>query len=429
MFQLRKIRGSELVLLLLYALAGIDCTGPSEPNVTMNPEIMMELRDVGYDYYSVSLVVKSRDVVDVLVVHADDTLCHLKSSLVDTIITKASLQPSSDYMCRLVVVAACGKIDTSSFCVHTKDTVSCMFTWSSYSIGRSASIIEDLYEAQNGVIGFVGEFIDDTFWNYVELVDGALSKKKIPFMVNVLGVPRELTQVRITAVYRSNEADMWYGCKTGSVTRKYGDSTRMYYSEDTGMGWVTSIDGIEGDIYFTTTTGIYVYKNEVISLIYKPDAGSFVDAWQCGETLYAITSGRDLNEDASTVVKIKHGIVEVIAREGMRKNMQSIWTADGSKIYCAGGYLLMYDGVKWYQDNDLSRYFIEKIRGTSYDNIVLAGHGGTLEHYNGFRWNYIPNVPDLGVSIYNALLVCEDHIVVAGCTTSAANILIGRLKH
>lgn len=297
MFQPRKIPRSVFAVLLLYAVALVDCAGPSEPDVVLKPEIAMELRDAGYDYYSLAINVKSNDVVDISVVDAGDTLYHVESSIVDTIVTRSSLLPSSSYVCRLVVKSNGVTIDTASIGVRTKDTVSCRYVWNSYSIGFSASIIEDLFEYPNGVIGLAGEFIDETFWNYAELVDGAFRKRKIPFMVDVLGIPRELTQVRITAVYRSSETDMWYGCKTGSVTRQYGDSTRMYYSEDTGMGWVKSIDGINGDIYFTTSTGIYVCRNDVISLMYKPDVGSFVDAWLCDQSLFAITSGRDLNED------------------------------------------------------------------------------------------------------------------------------------
>ena len=371
----RKIEAYAAIVLLLYAIIFVGCTDPAEPNVITKPELTIELKEAGYDFYTIAINVKTNAVSTIFVVSENDTIYRVENSIIDTIITKASLLPSTTYICRLVVTSQDGRIDTASLHVHTKDTVSCRYIWSHYSLGIGASIIEDMYETREGVIRIVGEFRDETFWNYAELVHGVFRKSKIPFIVNVLGVPRQLTQVRITAVYQASDTDIWFGCETGSVTRQYGDTTIMYYSEDTGMGWVEGIHGIGSDVYFTTSTGVYVCRDNVMSLVYKPVAGSFVDAWLCGNALYAITSGRDPNENASTVVKIENGNVNVMTSDGMRTNMHSIWTHDGSRIYCAGGFILRNDGSKWERENDISMYFLEVIRCTAYDNIVVVGHG------------------------------------------------------
>jgi hypothetical protein len=106
------------------------------------------------------------------------------------------------------------------------------------------------------------------------------------------------------------------------------------------------------------------------------------------------------------------------------KNVNSVWTIDGSFLYAGGDGLYENSSGTWKQINYGANKYIQHIRGSSANNIVVVGDAGLVVHYNGSTWRTFPF--DFNTA-FNSVAVTDNMIVAVG-TNGKAIIAIGKKK-
>jgi hypothetical protein len=104
--------------------------------------------------------------------------------------------------------------------------------------------------------------------------------------------------------------------------------------------------------------------------------------------------------------------------------VNSVWTIDGSFLYAGGDGLYENSSGTWKQITYGANKYIQHIRGSSANNIVVVGDAGLVAHYNGSTWRTFPF--DFNTAFYSVAVT--DNMIVAVGTNGKAIIAIGKKK-
>jgi phosphoribosylaminoimidazole (AIR) synthetase len=85
------------------------------------------------------------------------------------------------------------------------------------------------------------------------------------------------------------------------------------------------------------------------------------------------------------------------------------------------------DDEKWKTiHNEITKYYIYKIRGTGLNNIAAVGGFGEVIHFNGNTWESFIAMTKLGYGSYYSVSIKNNVIAAVGQDSPKAVIIIGR---
>lgn len=105
-------------------------------------------------------------------------------------------------------------------------------------------------------------------------------------------------------------------------------------------------------------------------------------------------------------------------------NVNTVWSYDGTFLYAGGDGLYENSSGTWKQIHYGASKYIQHIRGSSTNSIVVVGDAGLVTHYNGSTWKTFPF--DFNTA-FNSVAVTNNMVVAVG-TNGKAIVAIGRRK-
>ncbi|MBZ0180278.1 MAG: hypothetical protein K8F36_13375, partial [Melioribacteraceae bacterium] len=88
------------------------------------------------------------------------------------------------------------------------------------------------------------------------------------------------------------------------------------------------------------------------------------------------------------------------------------------------GYYVYQNAIEDWENKLDFGYNIERIRGSSSNNVFAVGHLGGIAHFNGFDWKSFSELENRDVSFYS-VFVTESKIFAVGQKISKTKIIIG----
>ncbi|MDI6767980.1 MAG: hypothetical protein QME52_14260, partial [Bacteroidota bacterium] len=125
-----------------------------------------------------------------------------------------------------------------------------------------------------------------------------------------------------------------------------------------------------------------------------------------------IPQGREL-------LGIQQGAVTNLTASELPMDMNGIWFIVNRSYYIVGDGIYKKHGlntsVLWQRLNgDITRNYIEAIRGTNLNDIFLSGHFGELLHFNGWSWKSYRTEISTYSTIYRAIAQRSDLVIAVG---------------
>ncbi|MBZ0178536.1 MAG: hypothetical protein K8F36_04515, partial [Melioribacteraceae bacterium] len=88
------------------------------------------------------------------------------------------------------------------------------------------------------------------------------------------------------------------------------------------------------------------------------------------------------------------------------------------------GYYVYQNAIEDWENKLDFGYNIERIRGSSSNNVFAVGHLGGIAHFNGVDWNTYEELKDRAISYYSTF-VTENKVFIVGQEISNSKLLIG----
>ncbi|MDD5764969.1 MAG: hypothetical protein PHW79_01775 [Candidatus Marinimicrobia bacterium] len=350
----------------------------------------------------------------------------------DTLITDNSVEPATAYQYEGIVYNNDEISDHSEpIEVTTLDTTSHEIEWTISRFGYIGSYLRDVCIISEDDIWAVG-FIETEETMHNDTLD--------PYnAAHWNGTEWELRRINPITItgqnYSSSISDI-YATSTNNIWAVYG--IPMYYD---GNSWIQyhlfnmgyEMSGIllqcwgpsSNNMYFAGTNGCFVhYSNTSWTIIETNTSRTINDIHGLSSDLVYMV-GSDQDTWSSNFI---------IYEDGKIRNMdfpdtcvQAVYATAWNDVYLVGQGLLYYDGRKindWQWSDDLPMNLFQSVSGNGPNDIFLAGHFGTIIHYNGKTWKYYNTLNNTNV-LLGAVAVKDDVIIAVGDYGQQANIYHG----
>lgn len=351
------------------------------------------------------------------------------ASKTDTAITDTGLTENTLYKYKAKLTEN-GKVigESSEISVTTMLPTSHNFTWQTFTFGEhSSSSLYDVAIIDENNIWAVGEIyikdssgeIDPHPYNAVHW-DGTKWELKRILFYTVCG-QQNRTPYPAKSIFAFNENDIWISagdqivrwdgntekvviCLPFSfyINKLWGSSPNSVYAVGNGgniayyngTSWQKVESGTDWDIYD-------VFGKDDISSIY-----------------FTATS---ILTDESILIKFDKNKFKDIKHNGTFA-LYSVWYNTINKIYLAGSYFFIYENSKWQKISELSNQSTTSVKGTGFNDIVVVGTKGIINHFNGLSWLSYQTAGE-----YSAVDIKRGTVVTIGSSyTGEALIAIGK---
>lgn len=358
----------------------------------------------------------------------------------DTVVIDTTLQPNITYTYQTTAQINAKEENGDTIQAKALPLTSHNFTWQKFTFGIGASsVLRDVAIIDENNIWAVGEIYADTTgqaYNAVHWDGTNWTLKKIYYYGACSAV--EYPPLKAIYAFSSNNIVITNG---GSIGWFDGNSVIL----DCGVnplltGSINKIWGISSnDLYIVGNDGnIAHYQNGVWSKIESGTNLNIVDIWGdtnpftnkteiiCGAANIFVNPGSDL-------IRIKDDFTtEILDKTGMGQTFAPLWFKSGIRYYVVGGglYKKTYkDTAIWIdlnQNRIITQYFMECIRGSALNNIIVAGAYGEVLHFNGQSWVSIKNAEtELNNGSYYRVAVKGNVVVAVGYDQNKGVVLIG----
>jgi hypothetical protein len=397
------------------------------------PQINLTLEDTSCTEAWIKLTTVNISLPAELTLKQDNSKAQtINLSSVDTILYVDSLLPNTNYKYQASSIQH--QVSSNLLNVTTMDTTSHNFTWQTFTFGNpnfGSSELNDVAIIDENNIWAVGEIYNDTtglLYNAVHWDGSQWELKRISVIHN-----GSLITPPLYGVYAFSASDIWLS--SGVPVHGDGTSWTQYHLFDMGIlgqddGYLTKIWGnSSNNLYYVGTLGTIVhYYNGTWSKIESGTTTNINDVWGYYDN--------DSNEGSllCVVSNILHqGELRLLAISDNTTHdtlnwpyshhwLNSVWFKNKySPVYVVGGGIKEYKRGVWTELN-LTNNFVECIRGTDVNDIIVCGDYGFVGHFNGVQWNVINNLYNDAVFLKAA--VNENTVVIVGYTYSG--ILVGK---
>jgi hypothetical protein len=346
-------------------------------------------------------------------------------------IRDTGLLPAADYTYHITYMKDGRDKDRSDpVAVTTLDTTSHDFTWTVETLGDAGSYLNDVAivdENNIWVVGYIKE--GDSIYNAAHW-DGEKWE-----MIRVMS-----GHTAVTGISYFSRDDIWV--TLGIVAHWNGNEWVLYHLWDMGIihypedGGVYQVWGSSSDnVWFAGDNGTLVHYDG--SRFRRVESGideRLTDIYGLHSDLFWIC-GVDGWTDGTIFLEYEKGVIRELTPES---NMEyspyysSIWMNNPYRIYIASysGYWI-YDRLEnkvTLQETE-SVWVGNTIRGNAANDVIAAGQGGEILHYNGMNWHLYTEIPEKvilpGSIWWMGLDIRNDFIVISGIvSTYITNSLI-----
>ena len=425
-----KAKALILTILLIFVVCTISCwecpTEPEEYAIDISADF------VGATRVRLSVSISDSGEVREFGIKRNGTvIVKDKLSGSDTLITDVTANPATAYQYKGVIYYDGKEIDSSEVInLTTLDTTSHEVEWTIFRFGYIGSYLRDVFIISEDDIWAVG-FIEteetlhnDTLnpYNAVHWNGNEWELKRIPSTYKGSAYPTPLT-----SVYAFSSSDIW--ANTGFPKHGDGSNWTLYHLQDMGIQysgviekcWGTSSD----NMFFSGTKGClihYIGGNWIV--INTNTHRSIDDIYGLSANLIYMV-GSDQDTWSSNFIIYEDGQIRNI--DFPDTCMQAVYATAWDDVYLAGQGLLYYDGRQinnWPWPDELPMNLLQAVRGNGSNDIFLAGHMGTIIHYNGKTWKYYEDLFETN-ALY-AISVTNSRIVAVGLGGQQGIIYHGR---
>jgi len=364
---------------------------------------------------------------------------------VDTTIVDENLIPNQSYTYQATIQSSNQTdIQSESVTVTTMDTTSHNFSWQTYTFGGQggSSTLYDVAIINENDIWAVGEMYvyDSTgtpvLYNAVHY-DGSkweLKRIEVEFRGKMINPP-------LYSVYAFSNTDIWFS----SGVPIHGDGKKWVQYHLFDMGILSQNDGSlkkiwgnnSNDIYFVGNKGtIAHYKNGSWGKINSGTELNINDIWgdfnkETGKyEILAVASKSSSFDRAILSIDPETRIVTQLSTNPIQYKLKGLWFKSNKQYYVTGDGIYQKDRLSdknWKNKPfDITRFFIEKIRGNDINDVVAVGGVGEILHYNGISWKSHFNRTKLTNGNYYSVAVKNKLVVAVGEESPKAIILVGK---
>jgi len=408
-----------LIAALLCAMSCREC--PTEPDYS----ISFSTDFVGASVVRFQLCISdSGDVRDFGIKRDGILIIEGQLSGKDTLITDATAEPATSYQYQGVVYRDGNVSDYSEkIDVTTLDTTSHEVEWTTYRYGYLGSYLRDVCIISEDDIWAVGNI--ETYsgpYNAVHWNGAEWELKRI----NPMSLSGPYSSC-ITDICATTANEIWavYGIPM------YGDGNNWVEYHLYNMGY--NLSGVlfqcwgpsSDNMYFAGQNGCLVHYCDSIWTVIETNTNRTVyDIYGLSADLVYMV-GSDQDDWSSNFIIYENGVINNL--DFPDTCMQAVYATAWNDVYLAGQGLLYYDGRKindWPWPAGLPKNLLQAVRGNGPNDIFLAGHFGTVIHYNGKTWKYY-NILNNANVLLGAVAVKDDVIIVVGDYGQQANIYHG----
>jgi len=314
--------------------------------------------------------------------------------------------------------------------VTTMDTTSHNFTWSIDTLGDgNSSILYDVTILNDTLAYVVGEiYLKDSTGQFNDPGYNAArwdGKKWNLLRILVRDFGGVTGYFRLKTVYSFADNDVWFA----------GDADLIHWNGSGYSGkalFVTSLN-FDGQVLkmwgINSSTILCVGRNGAIYSYYGTGWQKFVsgtsldiqDIWgaqnKAGDWEVTAAAGNYLVSNRRQILRITGTSVTTLSDSGINGALNSLWFSPASHYWVVG------DGVwekpfpitasRW-QQNYVTTYTTNRIRGTEVNNIFFCGAYGDCFHFNGINWQSARAQTNLPNGEYLSVAVKENMVLAVG---------------
>jgi len=351
----------------------------------------------------------------------------------ETVVIDTSLIPSHTYTYTAQLLNGSKAVNSTA---HTMDTTSHNFTWQTFTLGDgiSSSSLHDVAIINDTCIWAVGEIYQGGItYNVAKWNGSAWSLYQLYYNGNNLIVP-------IRGIYLFGTNDIWLAA--GGVFHWDGVSsqTQLSFSRLTLPDANATIEKLWGssssDLYGVGNAGTIVHYNG--SSWTKIESGTSLNindiygSWNSETGKYEIlcVASNVAESFEREIIKIDGIDAQILNKNGVNYTLSSVWFKPGRKYYAVGDGLFIkssLDQALWKDTRPSSAvWHIYKLRGRALNDIVTAGGGGEILHYNGKTWKSYYDETRLSSGNYYSIAIRGNMVIAVGENAPQAVILMGQ---
>lgn len=323
---------------------------------------------------------------------------------------------------------------------HGPDTTSHNFIWSIDTLGDGgSSVLNDVAIINDTLIYAVGEiYLKDSSGQIDPLPYNAAVWRGISWEVKRISVTYNgnLITPPLEGVFAFSPTDIWV---VGSFPiHGNGSQWTLYHLQDMGLSvsvsraWGTS----SSNMYFVGRQGSIAHFDG--STWTKVESGTSVDiqdVWgDVGEdsgiqTVIALASFLNAGRGLDLLQIIDGGAATKLETAGLHVSQNSLWF-DEKGFYIAGNgvyWKKRLSDTTWTLDDSQPSLYKDRIRGNGQNDVMIAGSGGLVSHFNGSTWGHFAgNELPLWFARYTGLSMKGNLVAIAGWKDDRAVAILGR---
>jgi hypothetical protein len=199
-----------------------------------------------------------------------------------------------------------------------------------------------------------------------------------------------------------------------SVNRLWGVSSNDIY----GVGYKGMVTHYDGVTWQKIQSGITQHIQDVWG--YKASSGS-------QPKILAICSDV-FNGGNEYLLSINNSIANIISSKGLPWSLRGIWFTNNSYYIVGAGLYIKKDLEKdtaWINyPYVVGNNYMETIRGSAWNDIMVVGDFGTILHYNGATWHNYTNEINMHDAIFYGVSIKGNHIIAVGTLGGGPGIIV-----
>ncbi len=430
---MHKLKIFLVLTLLVFVQVSCNTTDPK-----LEPELLLKLEDVSCTEAWLRLTTNNIQLPATINLLKNNSVTQTFSlSTKDSLLFIDSLLPNQNYSFQ--VSSILHQVSSNELVATTLDTTSHNFTWQTFEFGQhSSSVLYDVAIINENDIWAVGEiYMNDSLGN------------PDPNSYNAIhwnGQSWELKKIggyggwACHTVFAFTANDIWFEGTIHWNGASYNVYKNGWPLMPNGDGWqVNKMWGSSSnDLYAVGNNGnIARYNGSSWTKIESGTSLPINDIYgrenpENGKLKILCVAADAFTNSGVRAIKINSSnTVEQVNTTGLKWSISSVWFLTGYKYFIVGNGLFNNSvlGAAWLDLNEnrtITQNYMDFIRGTGFNNIIVVGAFGEVIHFNGVHWKSIKDdQTTLTNGSYFKVDVKGQIIVSVGYNNSKAVILLG----
>lgn len=363
---------------------------PSEPTITVKAE------DASCTEAWLK-VTTTETPATVRLLRDNQRISNLRLLTSDSLLVNEGLLPNRTYSYQLHKLAADSTVveTSASVQVTTMDTTSHNFTWQIDTLGDgNSSVLYDVAIVNDTLAYAVGEMYkrdslgnwDPNAYNLVKWDGNTWELMRVPF----IGSCSAVLYPPLKAIWAISPNEILVS-NGGAIATYNGTTTSL----DCRMN--SLLTGAINKLYATSMQDIYAVGNSGAIVHYsngtwrRLESGTTVplnDVWGgsnrwVGDNVVLATGSDDFTLSERKIIRINaNGAADSLTWGTIYRTPYSIWF-DRRKVFVCGStfWKMRHDGG--WQELIAPSFFMNRVRGTATNDLIMVGHFGIVMHFNG----------------------------------------------